>query len=207
MKIISVEGIDGGGKTSMVRHLIQTIVQEDVDMVVKMASFPRYETPIGQLIQSYLNNEWDTDTDTFEMIIGADKSDFENTLQEWEAHTDIVIMDRYLWTQEAYANANGVSADLIKALGNRLRQPDLTLYLDIPPETTMERKEAMGYSDRYESNYALLESVRFDYVFKCMQDDQAVRLDATQHVDTVNQEGWDVVRKQLVLPLLAPKEG
>lgn len=207
MKLVCVEGCDGAGKTSFIRRMIYNLVEEDVGLVVRLASFPRYHTPIGSLIQSYLHEEWDTDPETFEMIMGADKSDFEQQLQEWEHDTDIVLIDRYWWTQEAYASANGVRSELIEALGANLRHPDLTILLDIDPETTMKRKEVMGYSDRYESNYELMKAVRLDYIFKYMQDDDAVRIDATQPMEDVHREGWDVIRESVALPLLQAEGG
>jgi dTMP kinase len=64
---------------------------------------------------------------------------------------EVVISDRWVYTSHAYAGPRGLTdAEWIRALNRYLPAPDLTIYLDVPPEVALERIRARGDVPRWE---------------------------------------------------------
>ena len=76
--------------------------------------------------------------------------------------TDVVLVcDRYLASSIAYGEAQGLDPAWLRDIQRFLPKPDLTILLDIAPETAVQRKAAGR--DRYERDLALLSRVRDSY--------------------------------------------
>jgi dTMP kinase len=82
-------------------------------------------------------------------------------LAGWLAAGDVVICDRYRASSVAYGEAQGLDAAWLLDIQRGLPTPDLTLFLDIAPDTAVMRK-AKG-RDRYERDLELLSRVRTSY--------------------------------------------
>ena len=72
-----------------------------------------------------------------------------------------MVCDRYRASTVAYGEAHGLDPGWLDDLQRFLPQPDLTLVLDIAPETALGRKTANR--DRYERDLAMLGRVRASY--------------------------------------------
>ena len=73
----------------------------------------------------------------------------------------VIICDRYLASSIAYGEAQGVDGAWLREIQRYLPPPDLTILLDIAPETAAGRKTANR--DKYERDLALLSRVRESY--------------------------------------------
>jgi len=73
----------------------------------------------------------------------------------------VVICDRYLASSVAYGEAQGLEGSWLREIQRHLPQPDLTILLDIAPETAAGRKTTNR--DKYERDLALLSRVRESY--------------------------------------------
>ena len=72
-----------------------------------------------------------------------------------------LVCDRYLASSIAYGEAQGLDPGWLADIQRFLPPPDLTILLDIAPETAVQRKAAGR--DRYERDLALLSRVRDSY--------------------------------------------
>jgi dTMP kinase len=72
-----------------------------------------------------------------------------------------IVCDRYLASSVAYGEAQGLDPAWLSDIQRFLPLPDLTVLLDIAPDTAVARK-ATG-RDRYERDLALLSRVRQSY--------------------------------------------
>jgi len=72
-----------------------------------------------------------------------------------------VICDRYLASSIAYGEAFGLDGAWLRDVQKYLPPPDLTILLDIAPETAAGRKTTNR--DKYERDLALLSRVRDSY--------------------------------------------
>jgi dTMP kinase len=166
MIIIAFEGLDKSGKFTQSRLLTEALHVYGLNVV--QSEFHRYDTPTGELIAKWLNKEWDVDQPTIELIMAADKQAQQKWFKELESQgVEVLILDRYTGSQWSYSQsqANGVSIEFAKTLQTYMRQPDLTVLLDIPAELSMARKgkHNNGKNDRYEEDKELLERVRQNF--------------------------------------------
>jgi thymidylate kinase len=107
-----------------------------------------------------------------------------------------VVADRYAASSLAYGEAQGLDVAWLSEAQRLLPPADLTLMLDIAPETSLERKRAAR--DRFERDLPLLGRVRDSY--RRQARDQAWQLiDGTQAPETVRAEVILAVRSRLGL--------
>jgi dTMP kinase len=82
-------------------------------------------------------------------------------MERWLRDGVVLLCDRYVASSIAYGEAQGLDARWLDEIQRFLPPPDLTILLDIAPETAVTRK-ASG-RDRYERDLALLSRVRESY--------------------------------------------
>ena len=82
-------------------------------------------------------------------------------MTRWLGEGVVLVCDRYLASSIAYGEAQGLDAAWLRDIQRYLPRPDLTILLDIAPETAVQRKAAGR--DRYERDLALLSRVRESY--------------------------------------------
>lgn len=157
--IIAFEGLDQSGKETQARHLRARIEQDG--RKVHSLSFPDYETPIGREIASALAGDRDFGPDVMQLLYVANRCEFRPKLDLWLRSGGLIVCDRYRASSIAYGEAQGLDPAWLEDIQRYLPAPDVTVLLDIAPETAVARK-ADG-RDRYERDLALLARVRESY--------------------------------------------
>jgi dTMP kinase len=191
--LIAFEGLDQSGKETQARHLRARIEQEG--RRVHAVSFPDYETPIGQEIAKALRGEQDFGADVMQLLYIANRFEYRRRLELWLGADDVVVCDRYCASSIAYGEAQGLDADWLTQVQRDLPKPEVTLLLDIAPETAASRKAAGR--DRYERDRSLLVRVRDSYRRQAAQPGW-VLIDGERPKDEVS-----AAVEQAVLPRLA----
>jgi dTMP kinase len=158
--LIAFEGLDQSGKETQARHLRERLEQEGRG--VRAVSFPDYATPVGQEIQRALGGDRDYAPDVMQLLHVANRTEYKHRLELWVAGGDIVICDRYRASSIAYGEAQGLDGAWLDDIQRHLPAADMTLLLDIAPETAVRRKAAGR--DRYERDLDLLARVRQSYL-------------------------------------------
>lgn len=157
--LIAFEGLDQSGKETQARMLGERLTA--VGYRVRALSFPDYATPIGQEIRHALDGQREFSPDVMQLLYVANRLEWQPTLSAWLASGDVVICDRYRASSVAYGEAQGLDAHWLLEIQRGLPAPDLTVFLDIAPETAVERKSRGR--DRYERDLDLLSRVRMSY--------------------------------------------
>ena len=106
----------------------------------------------------------------------------------------MLVCDRYLASSIAYGEAQGLDARWLADIQRFLPRPDLTILLDIAPETAVRRK-AVG-RDRYERDLQLLSRVRDSYRRQAEGPDW-LRLDGERPRDEVSAEVLSAIATRL----------
>jgi dTMP kinase len=194
MALIAFEGLDQSGKETQTRLLRAAL--ERAGRRVETLTFPSDETPIGHQIRMALDDGQTFAPDVMQLLFIANRHEHRPRIGEWLAEGVVVICDRYLASSVAYGEAFGVDALWLEETQRMLPQPDLTLLLDIAPETALARKHAGR--DRYERDLALLARVRDSYRRQAARHDWAL-IDGERSREAVAAEISDVVRSQLAL--------
>jgi dTMP kinase len=94
----------------------------------------------------------------------------------------VVLCDRYLASSIAYGEAHDVDGAWLRDIQRFLPPPELTILLDIAPETAAHRKSSNR--DRYERDLALLSRVRQSYLRQAAAGGW-LRLDGARAKETV----------------------
>lgn len=164
--LIAFEGLDQSGKETQAKHLRDELraAQEKARVV----SFPDYGTSIGEEIARALGGERDYGPDVMQLLYVANRHERRPDLERWLAADITLLCDRYVASSVAYGEAQGLDAAWLEEIQKFLPPPDLTVYLDISPETALQRK-AVG-RDRYERDHVLQVAVRASYLRQAERD-------------------------------------
>lgn len=181
--LVAVEGLDQSGKATQAQDLRDRLRASGYKS--RVVSFPDYGTFLGEEIARSLQGERDYGPETMQLLYVANRFERKADIERWHAAGLIVLFDRYVASGIAYGEAQGLDPGWLTTLQVSLPQPELTILLDIAPETAAARK-TVG-RDRYESDIALLTRVRQSYLRQAGQPDW-VRIDAEQAPDLVAAE-------------------
>lgn len=158
-QLICFEGLDQSGKQTQAEAVSAHLQSRNT--VTRLLSFPNYTTPIGTELHRALHGERDYPADVMQLLYVANRYEARPRIQEWLTSGTTVVCDRYLASSVAYGEAQGLDPAWLSEIQKFLPDPDLTILLDIAPETAVRRK-SVG-RDRYESDLALLSRVRDSY--------------------------------------------
>lgn len=157
--LIAFEGLDQSGKQTQAETLRDALAA--AGQTCELLSFPDYATPIGAELHRALHGERDYPADVMQLLYVANRYEVKTKIDRWLAKGRIVLCDRYVASTIAYGEAQGLDRAWLTDVQRFLPAPDLTILLDISPETAVRRK-AHG-RDRYERDIELLNRVRESY--------------------------------------------
>jgi len=151
-KFISLEGIEGSGKSSNIEAI-------NSFMELRKFSFINTREPgaslLGKKLREILLNVDTKISPEVEMLLMlADRKDHVETIIKPSLLDDIwVISDRYMDSTIAY-QGGGREIDIEKIIANskllNLPEPSLTLLFDLPVVTALNRAKLRGTLDRFE---------------------------------------------------------
>jgi len=202
-KFIVFEGIDGSGKSTQ----IQTISKRIQDMKHKVyTTFEPTAGTIGSLIRQMLSGKINTDQRTLAFLFAADRMDHlvneENGLRKKMDKGELVLCDRYYFSSYAYhaqymdmewvIHANSLNAEILR--------PDLTIFIDVMPETCFERiRNNRSDFEMYEK-VDIMKKVRTNYLkaFEKLKDlENIVVVDGNASLDRVGDAVFREVMKTI----------
>jgi len=141
-RFITLEGIDGSGKSTQMGMLAATVRERAYDVVTTCEPGG---TPLGVALRAAFLETTETVAPMAELLsFAADRAQHvEQLIRPSLAAGKIVISDRYADATFAYQGAGrGFSEDKVKQvieLATDGLRPDLTLFFDIPVETAIVR--------------------------------------------------------------------
>jgi len=157
--LIAFEGLDQSGKQTQAERLKAEVEKRGRGSV--LLDFPSYETRIGKEIEGALHGGRDYGPDVMQLLYVANRYEKKPQIERLLAAGTVVVCDRYLASSIAYGEAQGLDAGWLRDVQRYLPPPDLTILLDIAPETAAGRKTSNR--DKYERDLALLSRVRDSY--------------------------------------------
>jgi len=197
MKIINIDGPDGIGKTTLLESLMEHY--KSIGKKVMYIHFPRYETPIGELIRASLLNRNGMDSTAMQMLYSADRINFTKfALPELEKlEFDILFVDRYTTSGMVYGFCDGVAIEDILNFERNVRKADLSLVLIAPIETILLRLSDRKFLDTYE-NKEFQEKVLTAYKKLHTWYPRIVYIDATEAKEVMVAATLDCISRLLV---------
>lgn len=162
---ISFEGIDGAGKTTHIESLAQTL--RECGHTVLVTREPGGTELAESLREMVLHRPMDALTESL-LVFAARRDHLVMKIEPALRAGTTVICDRFTDASFAY---QGGGRGFDRAILNQLerwvqdgRQPDLTLWFDLPAEEAARRRAAVRAPDRFEAqDVAFFERVRAGY--------------------------------------------
>lgn len=148
-KLIAIDGVDASGKQTHTELLAEYLTSKGIK--VRRLSFPMYDSPSSEPVKMYLSGKMGTHADDVDAycastLFAADRfvtyrADWHN---DYDAADTVIIADRYVSSNMIHqAGKIADKAEKDKFLDwlydfefrlYKLPQPDVTLFLDMPPK-------------------------------------------------------------------------
>jgi dTMP kinase len=190
-RFISLEGIDGAGKSTQHAWLVEYLRGRGHRVV---ATREPGGTPLGEKLRALLLAEpMHLETEAL-LMFAARREHLAQVIEPALGRGDWVVCDRFADASFAYqGGGRGLDWKKLKELAHWVlgdMQPDLTLIFDAPVAVAQQRlRTASGKPDRFEQEEeAFFERVRAAYLRIATENPHRVRLiDATQMPKTINK--------------------
>ena len=150
---ISIEGIEGCGKSTLVNGLSEHLQNKKIGHVITKEPG---STAIGKILRKILLDKKQQISPLTELLLMfSDRLDhLDKVIKPSLKEGKIVITDRYIDSTYAYQGAGrGISKDIIDNLVTQteILLPDKTILLDLDPEIGLKRASSRNELDRFES--------------------------------------------------------
>ena len=189
--LIAFEGLDQSGKQTQAERLRDRVVE--AGRLVRLLSFPAYDTAIGTELGRALQGDRDYGPDVMQLLFVANRYVWKPQIEFELGRGTVLICDRYLASSIAYGEAQGLDPAWLTEMQKHLPQPDITFLLDIDPDVSARRKTVDR--DKYERDLALLGRVRASYMRQAAGGWST--LDANRDREDVATDVWKVVAGRL----------
>ncbi|MBJ6746119.1 dTMP kinase [Streptococcus sp. 121] len=199
--LISIEGPDGSGKSTLIKELAQFYNEKGVEVVVtREPGGVRIAEQIRQIILNPDHMEMDEKTELLLYIASRRQHLVEKVLPALERGA-LVLMDRFIDSSVAYQGyGRGLDLGAIHWLNQFAtdgRKPDLTLLLDLPASEGLARIQASRSDDvdrLDQEDLSWHEQVRQGYLAIAKKDPvRFVQIDASQEFQKVLADALDIV--------------
>ncbi len=189
-KFITVEGIDGAGKST---HLVWLSEQLRARNITLCQTREPGGTPLGEKLRALLldkDQPMHLETETL-LMFAARREHIERVIAPALDRGEWVLCDRFTDATFAYQGAGrGVSEEKLAMLERWVQgslQPELTIVFDLPPAVGRARAGSIKTPDRFErENEVFFERVRQGYLQRAAAAPQRIRVvDASRSIAEV----------------------
>jgi len=192
-KFITVEGIEGVGKTSNAKFIAQLIEEKNFSVVLTREPGG---TPIGEAVRNILLTEYAEPTlpqAELLLLYAARLQHVEQVIKPALKAGKWVVCDRFIDATYAYQGAGrGIVIEKIDALNQWTLEdfvPDFTLILDAPVDIAFSRIQPYRHLDRFEKEQkSFFEKIRQQYLARAAQFPERYQvIDASKSLGEVQE--------------------
>lgn len=194
-KFISIEGIEGAGKSTQLAFIQQYLQQQGINVVVTREPGG---TELGEQIRDILlspRKEGMSDDAELLLMFAARAEHIDQVVQPALARGDWVLCDRFVDATFAYqGGGRGIDSERIKQVADwtlKGLQTDLTLLFDLPVEVGQERVNTRnGDIDRFEQEKtAFFQQIRNCYLQRAQQEPNRMKvIDSSQSIEQIQMQ-------------------
>ena len=192
---ITVEGVDGAGKSTAMAWLAEQITAQRTTVLTREPG----GTPLGECLRELLLHEkMDLETETL-LMFAARREHIAQVILPALARGEVVISDRFTDATFAYqGGGRGVAFDKITQLERWVQgdlQPDFTLLFDVPLDVararlTQRAAQTQEALDKFEQeSFEFFKRTREAYLQRAAQSPQRMAvIDSTRSLDEVKAQ-------------------
>jgi dTMP kinase len=189
-KFITLEGMDGAGKSTHIQDIVEQL--EFAGYYVVSTREPG-GTALGEELRGILlHKHMHPETETL-LMFAARREHIANIIEPALAHGAIVLSDRFTDATYAYqSGAKGVPAQKIHQLEKWVQgdlQPDITLLFDVPVDVSLKRLADAREPDKFErENADFFSKLRQEYLRRANENAERFRIiNANQPLNKVRE--------------------
>ena len=190
-KFITLEGVDGAGKSTHIPFITALLQRGGQEVVVTREPGG---TPLGERLRQLLLHEaMHPETETL-LMFAARREHIERVIEPALARGAWVLSDRFTDASFAYQHGGrGVDADKMRMLERWVQgelQPDMTLLFDVPVSVSCQRLAGARDPDRFEQESTLFfERIRNAYLQRAADFPMRFRIvDSNRSIDAIRNE-------------------
>ncbi|CEG11600.1 putative thymidylate kinase [groundwater metagenome] len=197
MKFIVFEGIDGSGLSTQSRLLKEYLTKTSAKILLTKEPT---DGLIGMLIRSTLRKQIKFDDKTLALLFAADRMDHLASIKF--NNYDYVISDRYYISNFAYQSQT-IDLNFLIEINKFARKPDSVIFLNVKPETCIERITRNRDNIELYENIEKLKATKENYL-KIMDylrknfDLNVVFVDGNRSIEEVRKDIVKAVENQMV---------
>jgi dTMP kinase len=189
-KFITFDGIDGCGKSSVAKGLLETLEAEGKDPVLTQEPTISW---IGEAVKRSISEDHPALTEAF--LFMADRAAHSVEISKWIEQDKIVLCDRYADSTVCYQAASlsiegfdGDPFDWLKGISDKyVLTPDLTILLDLDPSVALERIQSREKITKFEK-LDFLTRVRENFLRLGLIEERIEIVDALPPLSAVAEE-------------------
>lgn len=203
-RFVSLEGVEGAGKSSNMGQLQRILERQGKSVVVTREPGG---TPLGERVRALLLEGGPLpigEQAELLLLFAARAEHLQAVIEPALCRGQWVLCDRFTDATYAYQGAGrGLPVSTIAALERLVQgdlRPDLTLLFDVPVELGLARVGQRGRRDRFErERLAFFERVRAAYLQRARREPERFRvIDAARPLAAVQQEMTAVLQDYVV---------
>lgn len=161
-KFIVIEGLDGSGKSAQVDLVVNFLKEKGKEVVITKE--PTADSESGRKVKQALRHEISVGPLELQSLYVQDRKEhLENKVIPALKQGKFVVSSRYAFSTFAYGGSDGLDVDLLVEMNKNFLLPDLTIIVDVPAESCMERIENRGEAKELFEKKEKLEKVREIY--------------------------------------------
>ncbi len=200
---ITLEGIEGVGKSTQVQFIADYLQQQGREFVITREPGG---TPVGEGVRALVldNKHTGMAADTELLLMFAARAEhIDKVIRPALEAGKVVLCDRFTDASYAYQGlGRNISTERISMLEEWVQQglrPDLTLLLDAPVSTGLERAAKRSEKDRFESEALdFFEAVRNCYLQIAKNEPQRVKvIDASLELEEVKKQVLSILEAEI----------
>lgn len=195
-KFITLEGMDGAGKSTHIPSIIEMLKARGREVV---STREPGGTPLGERLRELLLHEaMHAETETL-LMFAARREHIANVIAPALKRGAYVLSDRFTDATFAYqSGAKGVSANKVEILEQWVQedlQPDITLLFDVPVEVSIARLAGARSPDKFERESAdFFTRIRNAYLERASKNPQRFRvIDGSKSLEEVAKAVKDII--------------
>lgn len=191
--LIAIEGLDRTGKTTQTERLLAKL--KELNITHKLVKFPKRDTQIGKLINTYLTEKsFELNDQAAHLLFSANRWEVIEEIKKDLQDGTVVILDRYVYSGVAYSAAKGLDFQWCLSPDIGLPKPDLTIFLKFRQSENASRA---GFGDERYEVAEFQEKVKHIFEnFSTNSEWSPLYVDGLT-IDQVHEEIWSLFKQYL----------
>jgi len=191
--LITIEGIDGCGKTTQAKLLYRRMLNSGYETIL---THEPTDGRIGTLIERLLKSNEKVAAKLLALLFAADRYEHvENVILPALKSGKVVICDRYYHSSIAYQTSMGLGEDYVRCINDFAPKPDVAIMIRVSSQTStsriMKRRRV-----QYTEQKMIQEKVQQKYDELCKRG-ELIAIDGEGKRGEVHERIWAIVSEEL----------